>query len=106
MLLGQASPLTDPSVQNPTLAATYASIYNQAQTYEQAAQNQYLAGKLSQYAGMYQELQLQGSQSLLLVPTPLPAALYLYGSGLLGLVGLRKKMMKQELATLTRQLYN
>lgn len=93
MALGQASPLTDTSVQNPTLAATYASIYNQAQQYEQQAQNQYIAGNLSQYAGMYQELQLQGSQSLLLVPTPVPAAVYLFGSGVLGLVGLRKKMM-------------
>lgn len=27
-------------------------------------------------------------------PTPIPAAVYLFGSGLLGLVGLRKKMMK------------
>jgi len=94
MLLGQGSPLTDTNVQNPTLATTYASIYNQAQQYEQEAQNQYVAGNLSQYAGMYQELQLQGSQSLLLVPTPVPAAVYLFGAGLLGLVGLRKKIMK------------
>jgi len=95
MALGQESPLTDTSVQNPTLAATYASIYSQAQQYEQEAQNQYIAGKLSQYAGKYQELQLQGSQNLLmLVPTPAPAAIYLFGSALWGLAGIRKKMQK------------
>jgi hypothetical protein len=93
MALGQGSPLTDTSVQTPTLAAACASIYSQAQQYEQEAQNQYLAGKLSQYAGKYEELQLQGSQDLLmLVPTPVPAAIYLFGSALWGLAGIRKKM--------------
>ncbi len=95
MALGQGSPLTDTAVQNPTLAATYASIYSQAQQYQQEAQNQYLAGKLSQYAGKYQELKLQGSQDLLmLVPTPVPAAIYLFGSALWGLAGIRMKMQK------------
>jgi len=92
MLIGQSSPLTSTSVQNPTLAATYPSIYQQAQQYEQGAQN---AGNLSQLAGTYQELVLQGSQSLLLVPTPAPAAAYLFGSGLLGLWGTRKMMQKR-----------
>ena len=90
MLIGQGSPLTDINVANPTLAATYPSIYSRAQLYQQEALN---AGNLSQYAGTYQVLQLQGSQDLLIVPTPVPAAVYLFGSGLLGLVGLRKKMM-------------
>ena len=91
MLLGQASPLTDTNVSNPTLSATYSSIYHQAQLYLQEAQN---AGNLSQYAGKYQELQLHSSQSLLLVPTPVPAGAYLLGSGLLALSGIRKKMQK------------
>ena len=90
MLIGQGSPLTDINVANPTLAATYPSIDSRAQLYQQEALN---AGNLSQYAGTYQVLQLQGSQDLLIVPTPVPAAVYLFGSGLLGLVGLRKKMM-------------
>ena len=90
MLIGQASPLTDTNVANPTLAATYPSIYSQAQQYQQEALN---AGTLSQYSGTYQVLQLQGSQDLLIVPTPVPAAVYLFGSGLLGLAGLRKKIM-------------
>ena len=91
MLIGQGVPLTDTGVQNPTLAATYPTIYAQAQSYEIEALN---AGNLSQYAGMYQVLQLQGSQNLLMVPTPIPAAIYLFGSGLMGFFGIRKKIQQ------------
>jgi hypothetical protein len=98
MALGQAAPLTDPGVQSPTLAASYSSIYNQAQTSEAQAVNQYNLGNLSQYAGQYQKLSLVGSQDLILVPTPLPATVYLFGSGLLGLICIRRRIMQNSKA--------
>ncbi len=94
MALGQGSPLTDTSVQNPTLAAEYGTIYSQAQSYLSQAQAQYLAGNLSQYAG-YQELQLADSQDLLLVPTatPVPPSIILFGSGLMSLVAAGRRFI-------------
>lgn len=95
MSLGQGSPLTDTGVMNPTLASKYSTIYGSAQGYLAEAQNAYDHGQLAQFAGTYKELQLQGSQSLLLVqdttPTPIPAAAWLLGSGLMGLIGLKRR---------------
>lgn len=99
MALGQGSPLTDITVANPTLAATYSSIYSQAQAYQAEASNQYTLGNLAGYANTYQELQLQGSQDLLLVqtstggglPTPIPAIIFLLGPGLMALGAVRRR---------------
>ncbi len=101
MALGQASPLGSPSTSG-SLANTYSSIYTQALQYQSNAQTWYTsasAGDLAQYASMYQELQLQGSQNLLLVqtstggnlPTPIPSSIVLLGPGLIALGAVRRR---------------
>ena len=86
MALGQGSPITANGLNN-----AYPAIYSQAQTYLTDAQN---ASNLSQYAGMYQELQLQGSQNLLFVATPLPASILLFSPGLMVLAAARRRFQK------------
>jgi hypothetical protein len=90
-LIGQGHVITDNG-----LDTKYSTIYTQAGNYAAEAQN---ATNLSQYAAEYKVLQLQDSQNLLFVhnsgtgitPVPVPTAAYLFGSGLLGLLGLRRK---------------
>jgi len=86
-LIGQGSYIT-----SNNLDTTYASVYTQSTNYVTEAQAQQL-GNLNQLAGEYEVLQLNGSQDLIFVPTPtpIPAAVWMFGSGLMGLFGLRRK---------------
>jgi len=83
-LIGQGNYITANGLNN-----TYSSVYTQSGQYVLDAQS---ASNLAQYAGEYETLSLAGSQSLMFVPTPIPAAAYLFGSGFLGLVGIRRKI--------------